>query len=137
MAEKASEMGAGNRGEAATKGAAKVRLLTLDDLDGRTRAAQRVRETRAEVIADLGGEGNLSTLERIAVDNVALLDAMLKDASARWLLGEALDVATIATLQNTFNRTAGAIGWERRQRDVTPDVRGYMAGRAAGKSEAA
>ncbi|MCA6112484.1 hypothetical protein [Bradyrhizobium cenepequi] len=40
---------------------------------------------------DLGGEHQLSTLERIAVDNVAMLDAMTKDAAARWLNGEQVD----------------------------------------------
>jgi hypothetical protein len=106
--------------------AGRVRLLTLKDLDRRTRAYQRVKETRAEVIADLGGEDQLSTFERIAADNVAMLDAMLKDVSARWLQGEAIDVADIATLQNTFNRTAAALGWQRRSRDVTPSLDAYL-----------
>lgn len=136
MPDDGEKIGAGKGSDGARKGASKVKLLTLDELDGRTTAAKRVRETRAEVIADLGGEANLSTMERIAVDNVAMLDAMLKDASARWLMGEALDVSVIATLQNTFNRTATAIGWQRRARDVTPDVRSYMTARA-GDSEAA
>ena len=35
------------------------------------------------MIADLGGQDQLSTLERIAADNAAMLDAMLKDVSAR------------------------------------------------------
>ena len=104
----------------------KMRFLTLEDLDRRTRAYQRVKETRAEVLADLGGEDQLSTLERIAADNVALLDAMLKDISARWLHGEAIDAADIATLQNTFNRTAAALGWQRRSRDVTPSLNAYL-----------
>ena len=72
--------------------AGRVRLLTLNDLDRRTRAYQRVNETRAEVLADLGGESQLSMLERIATDNVAVLNAMLVDVSARWLNGEAVEV---------------------------------------------
>ena len=36
--------------------ARKVRLLTLDDLDDRTRAAQVVREMRGEILPTLGGE---------------------------------------------------------------------------------
>lgn len=103
--------------EAAPKG--KVRLLTLDDLDGRTRAAQQVRETRQAIMADCGGEDALSTLERIAVDNVALLDALTKDAAARWLSGQEIDVAAIGTLMNSYNRTAAVLGWKRRPRDIT------------------
>lgn len=105
--------------------AGKVRLLTLEDLDGRTRAAQRVRETRAAVMDDLGGEDRLSTLERLAADNVALVAAMIADTGARWLQGEQIDPSAIATLQNTFNRTAQILGWQRRARDVTPDLKAY------------
>jgi hypothetical protein len=104
----------------------KVRLLTLDDLDGRTRAAQHVRDTRQEVIGDLGGAEQLSTLERASVDHVALLDAMVKDAAARWLQGEAIDPTGVTTLVNTFNRSAAALGWRRRAKDVTPDLHDYM-----------
>ncbi|MET0723167.1 MAG: hypothetical protein ABWY64_20425 [Tardiphaga sp.] len=104
----------------------RMRPLSLEDLDRRTRAYQRIKETRAEVISDLGGEDQLSTLERIAADNVAMLDTMLKDVSARWLHGEAIDAADIATLQNTFNRTAAALGWQRRSRDVTPSLDAYL-----------
>src|SRR5262245_9318302 len=104
----------------------KVRLLTLSDLDRRTRAFQHIKNTRAEVLADLGGEEQLSTLEKIAAENGAMLDAMLKDVSGRWLHGEAIDVADIATLQNTFNRTAAALGWQRRSRDVTPSLDTYL-----------
>lgn len=104
----------------------KVRLLTLDDLDGRTRAAQIVRETRQEVTADLGGADQLSALERGAIDNVSLLDAMIKDAGARWLTGEPIDASSIATLINSFNRTAAVLGWQRRARDVTPSIEDFI-----------
>lgn len=113
----------------------KVRLLTLDDLDGRTKAAQYVRETRRDIVADLGGEDGLSTLEQVAVDNVAVLDAMLKDAATRWLQGHELEVSVIATLTNSFNRTAAVLGWQRRAKDVTPDLQSYLAHKAAAKAE--
>lgn len=113
----------------------KTRLLTLDDLDGRTRAAQHVKDTRQEVIADLGGENGLSSLERAAVDHVSLLDAMTKDAGARWLMGEPIEVASIATLVNAFNRTATVLGWKRRAKDVTHDLAAYTRQVAAAKQE--
>jgi hypothetical protein len=110
---------------------AKVRLLTLSDLDGRTRAAQYVREMKSEVLSDLGGEEQLSTMEMAAVEHVSVLDAMVKDAAARWLKGEPIEVASIATLVNTFNRTAGVLGWQRRSRDVTPHLNDYIKGASA------
>ena len=107
-------------------GGGKSRLLTLDDLDGRTRAAQHVKESRIEVATDLGGLDRLSALERAAVDHVSLLDAMVKDASARWLQGEPVEVSSIATLVNAFNRSATVLGWQRRTKDVTPDLERYV-----------
>lgn len=122
---------------AETPSKGKVRLLTLDDLDGRTRAAQQVRDTRQAIFNDCGGEDGLSTLERIAVDNCALLDALTKDAAARWLGGEELDVAVLGTLTNSFNRTAAVLGWKRRPKDVTPSLSAYIASKAREKAEAA
>jgi len=104
----------------------KTRLLTLDDLDGRTRAAQYVKDTQREVISDLGGEDQLSTLERAAVGHVAVLDAMVKDAAARWLTGEPVEPSSVATLVNAFNRTAAVLGWQRRARNVTPDISTFL-----------
>lgn len=122
-----SNLLAGKPADGGRKDAGKVRLLTLDDLDGRSRAAQFVRDTRQDVVADMGGVEQLSTLERIAVDNAVLTAAILKDAGIRWLKGEPIDPGTISSLENTFNRTAAALGWKRRARDVTPDIRTYAA----------
>ena len=52
----------------------------------------------------------------------------------RSLLGIPLDVTEIATLQNTFNRTAAVLGWQRRARDTTPTISEYAARRAAEKA---
>ena len=87
---------------------------------------------RDEVIGDLGGEDHLSTLERIAVDNVVLTAAMLRDAGVRWLIGQPVDPNVVATLQNTFNRSAMALGWQRRAKDVTPSLKDYLADNYAG-----
>lgn len=130
-----AEIEAGRAADTAAKQGGKARLLTLDDLDGRTRAAQMVKETRQEVVADLGGIDRLSALERGAVDHVSLLDAMIKDAGARWLTGDPVEVASIATLINAFNRSASVLGWQRRAKDVTPDLHAYARQAAAAKQE--
>jgi len=97
-----------------------VKLLCIEDLSGSTKAAARCRRTRDEVLSDLGGVDGLSTLERAATNHVSVLDAMLNDMGARWLQGEKIDIGALATLQNVFNRTATALGWQRRKKDVTP-----------------
>ncbi len=48
-----------------------------------------------------------------------MLDAMITDLGVRWLKGERVDPGALATLQNVFNRTATALGWKRRQKDIT------------------
>ncbi len=114
----------------------KVRLVSIEDLDRRTRVAHLCRQTRADVAADLGGEDQLSTLERQAVSHVALLDAMITDLGVRWLKGERVDPGALATLQNVFNRTATVLGWERRKKDVTPTVEAYLSHLDEVKSDA-
>ena len=80
------------------------------DLDRRTKAAQTAVATKAAIMSDLGGEERLSTLERIMVENAAMSAAVLRDAHVRWMSGEAIPVSELATLENTFNRTAQALG---------------------------
>ena len=77
-------------------------------------------------MADLGGEERLSTLERIMVENAAMSEAVLRDAHVRWMSGEVIPVSELATLENTFNRTAQALGLSRRSKDVL-DLNSYLA----------
>jgi hypothetical protein len=104
----------------------KHRLLTLEDLDRRTRSAQFACETRDAICADIGGADRLSTLQTILADNVAVMTAMLADLKVRWLKGDDVDVMAIATLTNTFNRSAAMLGIQRQARDVVPDLRTYL-----------
>jgi hypothetical protein len=140
MQAEAGEIETGCRVDAAPKGGnGKVRLLSIDDLDGRTLAAKRARETQDDVLADLGGAESLSTLERLAASHVSVADAMITDVGVRWLRGDPVDPTAFATLVNTFNRSAAALGWTRRAKDVTPkdDVTEWIEGRLAEKRKPA
>src|SRR5262249_23355394 len=53
-------MPATSQAEAPAKRAAKARLLSLADLDSRTRAARIVTETRDRILEDLGGADRLT-----------------------------------------------------------------------------
>ena len=125
MSELATDATAMQPGSAA--GAApKVRLLTLADLDGRTRAAQTVSKTMSAIATDLGGSEHLSTGEHQIIKRAALTGAMLEDMAARWLMGEAVDPALYATLSNAERRLLETVGLKRRARDVTPTLREYL-----------
>jgi hypothetical protein len=67
----------------------KVRLVTMEDLDRRTKAAQIALETKSAIMADLGGEDRLSTLEKIMVENAAMSAAVLRDCACAVDAGQA------------------------------------------------
>ena len=105
--------------ETPSERAGKVRLVSMGDLDRRTRAAQEALATKSAIMADLGGEDQLPTSERIMVENAAMSAAVLRDAHVRWMQGQPVPVSELATLENTFSRTAQALGLSRRAKDVT------------------
>jgi hypothetical protein len=123
MTADAVAMDAGSKPE----GGAKQKLLTLGDLDGRTRAVQMVRATITALEADLGGADHLTTGESQIVKRAALTGAMLEDLAVRWLSGEPVDPALYATLSNSERRLLETVGLKRRQRDVTPRAQDYLA----------
>src|SRR5262249_38176576 len=104
----------------------KARLMTLDRIDRRTKAAQFALETKDAIISDLGGLDNLSTLERHLAEHAAISSAVVADSYARWLGGEQIALAELATVQNTFLRVATTLGLSRRARDVTRDIDSYL-----------
>jgi hypothetical protein len=104
----------------------KTRLISMSDLDPRTKAAQVALETREAIISDLGGSDQLSTLERLAAEHAALAAAVTQDAYARWLQGQEVSLPEISTIQNVFLRIAGALGFSRRAKDVTPSISEYL-----------
>ena len=112
--------------------ALKARLLDLRDLDQRTNAAKLAQSVKSAILADLGGEENLSTLEGLACEHAALASAVVADSYARWLKGEQIALAELATVQNAFLRIAGSLGFSRRAKDVTRNLDSYLDEKADG-----
>jgi hypothetical protein len=102
------------------KPSGKARLLTLNDLDRRTAAYQATARLISEIEADLGGHDRLSTAERQLVQRAAVLGAVLIDAEAKWLAGDAFDPSTYCAIVNAQRRVLETIGLKRRARDVSP-----------------
>jgi hypothetical protein len=107
-------------------GPPKKRLLTLEDLDRRTKAAQRALELHEQLVAERGGPESLSVLRHEMTRSVAVLTAMIEDMQARWLRGDKIDPAAIATLLNARRREAELIGLDPQPRDVTPSLQSYL-----------
>ncbi|AZO12528.1 MULTISPECIES: hypothetical protein [unclassified Mesorhizobium] len=114
----------------------KVRLLSFEDLDKRTKPYQQAVELRDELIGERGGESALDAMRIRFIEDVAITSAMIRDAQVRWLKGEQIGISEIATLLNSRRRDAEQIGGPE-PRDVTPDITTFMASRAAQKASSA
>jgi hypothetical protein len=98
---------------------AKTRLLTREHLDRRCLSARLFDRLVASIIADLGGEENLSTVQRSLVEAFASAVVTLEDMNCKLLLGQPIDRADHAAAISNMVRVAARIGTRRVPRDVT------------------
>ncbi|MBO9131724.1 hypothetical protein J5289_16250 [Rhizobium sp. B230/85] len=104
----------------------KLRLMGLDDLDGRTNAARAAYALRDAIIADAGGAETLSALKLELIATVAVQTALLNDLHARLLSGDPhVQLSDLSTLTNTRNRTAAMCGGMTKM-TKTLDLDAYM-----------
>lgn len=113
-------LSSGSDSEASTS----IRLRTLDDIDGRTRAARIAKELVVALESDLGGD--LTAAQRELVKRAALLGAIVGDAEAAWLERRPTDLNLYGTLADRQRRILEALGLRRVSRDVTPSVDEYL-----------
>lgn len=118
------------RPKAPRREAGKARLRTLEDIDKRTRAHRDTAELREQIAADLGGWDVVSAMQAEVITAAAIMGAMMRDRSAAYLAGEPVDVPAFLTLANAQRRHLEALGLERRARNVTPDLKAYLAQQA-------
>lgn len=107
-------------------GNGKLRLLTLNSLDGRTAASRRARDLIAEIESDLGGSDCLSAGQRQLVQRAAVLGALIESYEATWLAGKKTPIETYLSTINAQRRVLTTLGLERRAHDVTPSVGAYL-----------
>jgi hypothetical protein len=100
-------------------GRGKVRLLTKENLDGRTKARKRFDATVDGIASDLGGEDHLTTVQKHLVEAFAGCAVVVHDINARLLLGQRIDIGEAAQAVSSLVRLASRIGVGRHLRDVT------------------
>jgi hypothetical protein len=105
----------------------KVKLRTLDTLDGRTGAAKRARQIVADIRSDLGGDP--SSAQRELTQRAGILGALIADYEARYLSGQAVDQAAWFSAVGLQHRVLVTLGLERKPRNVT-DLSSYLASKA-------
>jgi hypothetical protein len=103
-------------------GKGKLRLLSRANLDGRTKARKQFDSIASGIAADLGGEEQLSTIQRHLVEAFAGAACHVNDINARLLLGEEIDVVVHSQAISTMVRIASRIGIHRVARDVSPSL---------------
>lgn len=92
------------------KGRRKVRLLDLNNLDGRTIVARSVRRMTKQMIDDLGGEESVTAMQRIVVQNISVLSAMIEDQAAKYCRGMEVDLSAYSALVAQQRRLLAEIG---------------------------
>jgi hypothetical protein len=116
----------------------KVRLCTLEALDGRTVAARRARELAQAFQAELGG--TVSATQLFAIDRASALMALAEDAKARRLAGNGdVSLEDLVRIDNAAARAVKALGIKPAAATRPPSIRDYLRGRgteAAGASSA-
>jgi hypothetical protein len=115
------------RAEAVGKG----KMLILGAApDKRDAAYQKTAELIDNLSTDLGGADRLSTAEKQLVRHAAVTSVMLEDLASKWLAGEAIDPSLFCTLAATERRLYETCGLRRTPRDVTNDLKAYLAAKA-------
>lgn len=123
--------------DASEKGGGKLRLLTLSDLDGRTKARKDADAFLDAIISDLGGDQHVPAGKKALAEHAAILNAMSIHQGAAFLAGQPVNIADYTTTVNALRRLLETVGLERVAKDITPSISQYAARKAAEKAEAA
>lgn len=102
----------------------------LEDLDGRTLAAKRLRNRLAEVHADLGGVDVLSYSKRSLALRAIWLESWLEAREVEAAQGKPIDIGRQTQALNTLIGLWRLLGLERRPRDV-PSLNEYLGRQAS------
>ena len=87
----------------------RLKLKTVADLDGRTRAARRARAVVAELVKALGGPDALSPGQRQACERAGMLTAIAEDLAARQLAGLPVTLDEVLRAEGVARRSVQAI----------------------------
>jgi hypothetical protein len=90
--------------------ATKLRLVTIDHLDRRTRAGRRASELVRAFETELGGTERLRPGQYEAVRRAAALSAIADDFQARRLAGQPVDVTELVKVCNLARRAVLDLG---------------------------
>jgi hypothetical protein len=99
-------------------GRGKVRLLTRQSLDGRTKGRKQFDAIADSIADDLKGSGKLSTIQLHLIEAFAGCALIINAINARLLSGQAIDITEHSQAASTLVRLASRLGLHRRMRDA-------------------
>jgi hypothetical protein len=106
--------------------------LFAGDVDHRTAYARRAKDLMALHVSDAGGDNYISEATRSIIRRAVTLTIEIERLESAWAgQGGCSDVSQLDLHQRAsgnLRRLLEAIGLERKQRDVTPDLSDYLAG---------
>jgi hypothetical protein len=124
---------------AARKPEAKSRVSNgsdvLPNVDGRTVLTRRYRDIAGALVADAGGADSCSETKIQLIRRFSAAAVLAESMEARLANGEQIDIAEHALLSSTLVRIAQRIGINRVPKNVTPDLRDYIAARTTAHEE--
>src|SRR5262249_39554797 len=106
----------------------------LSGVDGRSTWARRFRDLIEIHVEDRGGSDVVSAAERSIIRRAAALTVELERMEARFAIEGDSSAQGLALCQPTagnLRRLLESVGLQRRSRDITPDLRDYVAAKAA------
>ncbi len=104
--------------------------LFLREVDGRSIFARRFRDLVRSFLEDLGGVENVSTGEVQLIRRASAISCLCETLEVEMANGKPVDIERYNSLVNSLNRVLGSIGLRRRPKNVTPDLRDYVEGKA-------
>ncbi len=102
----------------------------IGEVDGRTRAARHYRQALAEYVEDRGGAEVVSRAESDLCRRAAGVATLCSAFEAELVRGEPVNIDHYLASANTLSRLCSKLGLQRRARDVTPDLKSYLAAKA-------
>ena len=107
--------------------AARGSVLWLDHADKRGPVARRFKDLVSLVTSDVGGPDVTSEAQRQIIRRIASLSVWCESQEAEMADGREIDILRFGRTANSLRRLCEAIGLERRQKDITPDLGTYIA----------
>jgi hypothetical protein len=116
----------------------KLRLLCLENLDGRRVASRRAHELVAAFEADMGDR--LTFADKLAVRRAAMLSALAEHQASKQLAGQATDIDQMIRLSNATRRAVNDLrlpARDKRKPTGSEALKEHLAKRAAERAGAA